>query len=231
MKSTLLTRTWLVVTALATVGLLIGLLGAQIVTARTAAFTAQATLAALPGPEITAAETPAFWEVLDAGQVTRSAAIVLADDRWLGGAALAAGVRKSTLTLTAGAIPQTTLITVTMKADSPGAANAALGSVLNDALGLAATVSGPFKLQIVTGPRVQSLEPNHIQLFGALGIAGLLVGAGAGLFISRSARTRLTPSPGEGKESLHPCPEALETTADMPMLYRVQQQSAARPIR
>lgn len=191
MNRPLLTRTGLVATVLALCGLLIGLLGAQALTGRGERFTAQATLAMLPGSDISVAETPAFWEVLNAGQATRSAAIVLADSRWLDGAALAAGVPRTTLTLTAGAIPQTTLITTTMKADSAGAANAALSSVLGDAVGFAATVSGPFRIQTVTPPTVQSLSPKRIQTMAALGIAGLLIGGGAGIFISRSARARL----------------------------------------
>ena len=186
MKPGLLGRMGLIATALALIGLMAGILVAYLLNGQGERHIAQATLAMLPGPEVAAAETPEFWEVLNAGQATRSAAIVLTDSRWLDSAALAAGVPKSTLTLTAGPIPQTTLITVTVKANSAGAAGAALGSVLNDAVGLAESVSGPFRLQTVTPPAVQSSAPKIIQTFAALGIAGLLIGAGAGVLISRS---------------------------------------------
>ncbi len=182
------TRPGFIAAALAMVGLLVGLSGAYVFNARTGQYRAQTTLAMLPGPEVQVVETPAFWEVLNSGQATRTAAVVLGDGRRLGAAASAAGVPRSTLSLSAGAVPQTTLITVTVKATSAAAAKAVLESVLNDAIGLASKVAGPFELQTATAIATKSLNPQRSQVFGALGIAGLLIGAGAGLLIGRSAR-------------------------------------------
>lgn len=189
MTRILLARTWLTVTTLATLGLLSGVLVADVFTDRSERYTAQATLAMVPGPEVPFDDASNYWDVLNRGQATRSAALVLEDIRWLDGAAAAAGVPKSELALSSGAIPETTLITVTMKADSARAAESALNSVLSEADGLAAKASGPFRLETIASPdgSATSLSPKPIQTIGALGIAGLLLGAGAGLLISRSA--------------------------------------------
>jgi len=162
-----------------------GILGGYVFTSRPDTYAARATLAMLPSPDVSVAETPAFWEVLNAGQATRSAAIVLGDNRWLDSAATAAGVRKSTLTLTAGAIPQTTLITISMKASSAAGARSALEAVLGDAVGLAAKTAGPFELRVISPPSVQTLSPMKNQVFAAASLAGFLAGAGIGLFIAR----------------------------------------------
>jgi hypothetical protein len=185
-----LARTWLFVTILATLGLVMGVVMADALSGREKRFTAQATLAMLPERNIPLEQVSSFWEVLNRGQATASAAIVLKDGRWLDSAAAAAGVPKSELTLSAGAIPDTTLITVTMKAQSARAAEAALDSVLADAVRPAAEIAGPFRLETVVPPdgSATAMAPTPIQMFGALGIAGLLVGAGAGLLVSRFIR-------------------------------------------
>lgn len=190
MRTGLLTRTGFTATALALAGGLLGVIGAHGFNGRPGQYSAGATLAMLPGPEVQVAETPAFWEVLNDGQATRTAAMVIGDDRWLVAAASAAGVPSSTITLTAGAVPQTTLISVTVKAGSAAAARAALDSVLVDAVGFAAKASGPFELQTVAAPAPKPLRPSDTQMLAALGGAGILIGAGSGVLISRSARKR-----------------------------------------
>jgi hypothetical protein len=189
-KRTLLARTWLV-TVFTAIGLAVGVLVAYIATGRAERFTAQATLAMLPAQDVPISQASNFWDVLNRGQATRSAAVVLEDESWLDVAASAAGVPKSDLSLSAGAIPDTTLITVTMKANSASSAEAALQAVLTNAVGPAATVSGPFRLQVVASAgSAHSMSPNPVQMFGAFGIAGLLVGAGVGLLATRSSRSR-----------------------------------------
>jgi hypothetical protein len=204
-KGNLLARTRLSVAALATIGLLIGVVGGYVYTSSTKRFTAQATLAMLPSPDIALTNTPNFWEVLNAGQSTRTAAIVLGDNRWLDAAASAAGVSKSSLTLAAGAIPQTTLISVTMKADSARDAEVALDSVVTNALGPAAAASGPYMLQPITSPdgNARSTSPGRVSTIGALAIAGLLVGAGGGLLLSRSAQRRSVRQRGPAATRKH----------------------------
>jgi len=192
-----------VVPILAALGMLIGLLAANALTGREERFRAEATLAMLPERNIPLEQVSSFWEVLNRGQATGSAAIVLKDSSWLDAAAQAAGVPKSQLTLSAGAVPDTTLITVTMTAQSARAAEVALESVLADATRRAAAVSGPFSLETIAPPAgsARAMGPAPIQMLGALGMAGLLAGAGAGLMVSRSVR---------GKRSVHHSDEVAE---------------------
>ena len=189
MITTLLARTRLVVTTLATIGLLTGVLVAY-VTVREERFMARATLAMLPAPEVPPEAALNFWEVLNRGQATRTAAIALEDPRWLGVAAEETNVSESELALSAGAIPNTTLINVTMEANSKWVAEQALNTVLKAGVSYAATVSGPFKLETITAVdgKADPMGPDRIKTLATLGIAGLLIGAGAGLFISRSAQ-------------------------------------------
>lgn len=196
MRSGLPGRTRFTATALAVAGGLLGVFAAHVYNGRPGQYTAQATLGMLPGPEVQVAETPAFWAVLNDGQATRTAAMVIGDKRWLLAAASAAGVPTSSLTLTAGAVPQTTLITVKVDAASATSAESALDAVLADAVGFAATVSGPFELRTVAAPAARPKRPSDAQVFGALGGAGMLLGVGAGMWISRSARRRADASDG-----------------------------------
>ncbi len=196
MTKTLLTRAWLTVSVFAAIGLMLGVLLMYVWVARAEKFAAQATLAMLPVQDVPASEASNYWEVLNRGQATRSAAVVLGDQSWLDGAASAAGVPKSDLALSAGAIPDTTLITVTMEAQSPNSAETALQAVLNNAVGTAAAVSGPFRLDVVASPSgsAHSMSASRVQMLGAFGIAGLLVGAGCGVLVSRSIRSRSSVS-------------------------------------
>jgi hypothetical protein len=189
-------RSWLMVVIFGLVGLAAGLIAAHLYSGTQERVKAQATLSMLPGPEVPASTLPDYWDVLNQGQPTRSAAIVLADTHWLNSAARAAGVPRSELELAAGAIPETSLITVTMKADSPEAAERALDSVLKQASSLAASASGPYILETVTPPigSARSIMPTQAQWVTGLGIGGFLVGAGLGLLISRWAQQRSSVS-------------------------------------
>ncbi|MBS1692143.1 MAG: hypothetical protein JST91_07980 [Actinobacteria bacterium] len=194
MNRTLLARTWLIATALAAIGLVAGgLAGTALAGREPQRYTAEATLAMLPSQQVPVTQAPGFWEVLSRGQATRSAAIMLADGKWLGDAAAAAGVPESQLSLQAGAIADTTLIDVMMRADTAQAAEAALDKVLADAVIPAATAAGPFRLEVVSAPggSAKTTGPAKIQVVGALAIAGLLVGGGLGLLVSRSVQKNL----------------------------------------
>lgn len=181
-------------TTLAAVGLLIGALIGYFATTRAERYSAQATLAMVPAADVPPDVALDFWEVLNRGQASRSAAVALGDSRWLAGASEATGVPASELSFSAGAIPDTTLITVTMEASSAWAAEAALDRVLADSVGYAAKVSGPFKLETigVAYDSANSLNPSLLQSQAMLGISGLMVGAGLGFVISRSAQGRST---------------------------------------
>jgi hypothetical protein len=185
--SKLLARSWLIVTVLSVAGLAGGLIAADMFNGGPTRVKAQATLTMMPGPDVPPENLPDFWEVLNQGQPTRSAAIILADSRWLRSAATTARVPQSELELAAGAIPETSLITVTMKAHSPGAAERALDSVLAQASTVAASSSGPYILETVSPPTgsARSIMPTPAQWHTGLGIGGFLVGAGLGLVITR----------------------------------------------
>lgn len=201
MNRALLARTWLVATALAAIGLLAGLVAANVVTGREPQrYVAEATLAMLPSQQVPVTQAPSFWEVLSRGQATRSAAIMLADHKWIETAASAAGVPAAQLSIEAGAIPDTTLIRVDMRADSASAAEVGLAAVLDQASKPAAAATGPFRLEVVASPAgsAQSLQSSRLQMYAALGIAGLLVGTGLGLLIGKPARRKAKPKSTSG---------------------------------
>ncbi|MGQ9406677.1 lipopolysaccharide biosynthesis protein [Mycolicibacterium gilvum] len=183
-------RRWRLVAACGVIGLLAGALLGSLVLGGTKRYTAEATLAMLPASYIPTSEAAGYWEVLNHGQATRSAALVLGQGTWLPTAAAAAGVAPSELSLTAGAVRDTTLIGVTIEANSPEAAEAALSSVLIDATGPATDISGPFRLEVIKSPvgSAQSINPSILQTAGAGGIAGLALGAGIGLLAGRRPR-------------------------------------------
>jgi hypothetical protein len=195
----LLARTWLVVAVLGAAGVICGVLAAHFVTTGADRYMARATLAMVPAPEVPPEDALDYWEVLNRGQATRSAAIALEDSRWLEGVASAAGASAAALSFTAGAIPDTTLITVTMTANSPEAAETSLDTLLTEAIPVAATVSGPFRIEPITEiyGSASSMSPDRLQVVATLGIAGLLIGAGVGLLISRSMQGRSSRRDGE----------------------------------
>lgn len=188
---------WTILAA-ALAGLLVGVLVAVLVTSSPPRYRAAATLALLPGPQLAAQELPDYWEVLSRGQATRTSALVLGQPRWLAAAALESGEPVDRLTLAAGAIPDTSLISVTMEADTSRAAELALRSVIQGGSGEAAAVSGPFALNVVSDPEgsAVSLAPNELPVLVAGGLAGLLIGAGAGLVVGRAVAGRRARRPG-----------------------------------
>jgi hypothetical protein len=194
LSKSILARTWIVIAVMAAIGLLVGVFGAHEYTARAERFMAEATIVMLPAPQLPDDVEAGYWEVLSRGQVTRSAAIVIGDSRWLDAAAARAGVPKSELALSAGAIPDTTLIDVTMQANSARAAELALEAVLGEGIGYAAKILGPFKLETISSVsgKPQSMVAQPRQMIGAFGLAGLLVGVGAALLIIRAAQRRST---------------------------------------
>ncbi len=186
-----LSRRWRLIAALcAVIGMVAGLLIGHVLLGHSKRYAAQATLAMLPASYIPTSEAAQYWDVLNHGQATRSAAIVFGQINWLQTAAAAADVPASELTLSAGAVRDTTLIDVSVEADSPKAAEAALSSVLSDASGPASAVAGPFRLEVVRQPAgsAQAMGPSNLQTYGAAGLAGLALGAGIGLLIGRRAR-------------------------------------------
>ena len=201
--SEFLPRARRLVVILAVLGLLLGSVTAYI-TLRQERFLAHATLAMLPGPNVPPEEALLFWEVLNRGQATRTAALTLQDPRWSGLISTQLGILPADFTLSAAAIPETTLIEVSVQANSAWAAERALSTVLADGVPYAASVSGPFVIETVNveyAPAT-SLSPTLMQQVAAFGLAGLLVGAGAGFLISRVTQRRKAPAEPAPVESV-----------------------------
>src|SRR5580765_4428146 len=144
-------RVWLnrIVVICALVGLAIGVAAALFCPLPTK-YRATAQVAMVAGTELTTAEASSYWEVLTQGQIPRTAAVAFSDPRWLQGAAAAAGVSETDLKLTAGAVPDTTLVSITADAPSAGAATAAVANLLKNATPEVGTISAPFKVHVVS---------------------------------------------------------------------------------
>lgn len=168
-------------------GLFLGLLAAFVLSGQTR-YTASATVAMLPGPKVGDDALANYWEVLNRGQATRTAATVIGQSRWLD----VIGANGQELTLSAGALPDTTLIDVEVQADSAAAARKALKGVLDASLPTAAKSSGPFALNVVssTDANITTQSPGRTQLLAVLGASGALAGGGLGLLWVRTLDRR-----------------------------------------
>jgi PST family polysaccharide transporter len=173
-------------------GLLLGLAGAFFLTSGPLTYRAHAVLAMLPAPSVSATEQAGVWEVLSRGQATRTGAIVLNQPQWLDQAAQQVGLAPEKLTMTAGAVPDTTLIDVTLDAPTPQVAERALTTVLARASDQAARVSGPFALDVIQ-PAAGTAEPlasSPVPTYLGLGLGGALIGVGVAFLLERALRTR-----------------------------------------
>ncbi|MFL0294912.1 hypothetical protein ACJH6J_28295 [Mycobacterium sp. SMC-18] len=178
-------RLWLnpLVAILAIIGgVLGGVAGTQLLNSATYRATAQVAL--VPGPDLTTADSSAYWEVLTQGQVPRTAATVLSDPRWQAGAAAAAGVDPSKLTLSAGAVPETTIVSITADAPSEHAAQTAVADLLEKATPEVKAVSAPFQLRVISPPSAVEMATSPIQLILIGAIVGLIVGAVVGIGVT-----------------------------------------------
>ncbi|MEQ6901080.1 Wzz/FepE/Etk N-terminal domain-containing protein [Nocardioides sp. YIM 152588] len=185
-RSVLRQSRWLVV-GLTVAGALLGIVAAAVVGEAPPRYLATATLAMTPAEGTRPAEIGGRWEVLSGGQATRTAAAVLGQQTWLDEAASRAGTEAADLGLEAGAVPDTTLITMRLTAGGEEAAATALASVIDQASDQAASVSGPFALVVVEEPsstELASLAGGWQRTF-VLTLAGGLVGYGLGLALTR----------------------------------------------
>ncbi|QZH66842.1 hypothetical protein [Mycolicibacterium farcinogenes] len=176
-------RLWLnpVVVACAVIGLVLGAVAGFLFPVSTT-YRATAQVALVPGPNLTTADASAYWEVLTQGQVSRTAAAVFSDPRWASSAASAAEVDESSLILTAGAVPDTTMVSITADAPSAHAAHAAVADLLAKATPEVSAVSAPFQVRVVSPPSgayAMTTSRSQLLLAGALG--GLIFGAVIGL--------------------------------------------------
>jgi hypothetical protein len=185
-------RLWLnpIVAICAVIGLVVGAVGGALFPVSTT-YRATAQVALVPGPNLTTADASAYWEVLTQGQVSRTAAAVFSDPRWGAGAASAAGVAESSLTLTAGAVPDTTMVSITADAPSAHAAQAAVADLLAKATPEVTAVSAPFQVRVVSPPNgASAMTTSRTQLILAGALGGLIFGAAVGMGVTWLRRRR-----------------------------------------
>lgn len=183
-----MTKRRMLIAICAIVGAVLGALAGAVATPSGSRYIAAANVALVPAPELTMIEASDFWEVLTRGQVTRTAAVIYDDPRWLPDAADTAKVPRGYLTLTASALPETTILTVTVTAGSATAAETALNTVLTAATPEVSSLAAPYFVKVMW-PQESSAyaEPaaSRTQMAAAGALGGLLIGAGLGWFLRR----------------------------------------------
>ena len=172
----------------ALVGAALGVVLGFVAAPHSSRYTASADIALVPAADLTTVEASNFWEVLTRGQISRTAAVVYADPRWLPSAANAAKVPQSELTLDAAALPETTVLTVTVTAHSSAAAEAALNGVLTTATPEVTSLVAPYVVKVMWPPKGSATPvpaPSRAQVAAAGALGGLLVGGSIGWFVIR----------------------------------------------
>ncbi|MUL45448.1 hypothetical protein FZI85_07680 [Mycobacterium sp. CBMA293] len=186
-------RLWLnpIVAICAVIGVIAGgIAGALFPISTTYRATAQ--IAMVPGPGLTTAESSAYWEILTHGQVSRTAAAVFSDPRWTAGAVSAAGVSASDLKLTADAVPDTTMVSITADAPTRHAADAAVEHLIENAMPEVSAVSAPFHVRVVSPPDGgTAVATSRTQVILAGVVGGLVIGSALGIGLAwRRTRER-----------------------------------------
>jgi len=138
-------------------------------------FTATATVVMSPDPAKSGGDVTAFWSVLDRGQITRQAAALLKDPRWLPEAAAAADVPQSDLSLDAYMLAETMILKVTVTSTSLKSADAALNEVLRVATPSVEQRVEPFTIGVMWPPEGNA-QPLPVPSASQVGAAGALWG-------------------------------------------------------
>lgn len=178
----------LVIVIFALVGLVVGAGLAAFAAPKSSQYQIAAHVALVPAPDLTTVEASNFWEVLTRGQMTRTAAILYQDGRWLPSAAKVAKEPQSSLTLTAAALPETTMLNITMTANSAASAEAALNDVLTNATPEVSALVQPYFVKVIWPPKGGAWPlpaPGGTQLAAGGGLGGFLLGGALGFFFSR----------------------------------------------
>jgi len=155
-------------------------------------YRAQTQLVLLPGPLVPTEEVAAYWDALSSGQGARIAAEVLGQRRWVAPAAQAAEVPAESISVSAGAVSDTSLIDVGVEAGSPQAAEQAVAALVREARPVVEQVSGPYVLEVVQpvgGSATRTGTPLP-QTLAVVGVSGLVLGCGVALVIVRRRLSR-----------------------------------------
>lgn len=194
-----MTKRRLAIALFAVVGAFIGAVFGVLMTPNTVRYGAWADVVLVPPPELSSAEASSFWEVLTGGQISRTAAIIYGDARWLPPAAAAAGVPQRALDVEAYALPETTMLVVTAQADSQAAADSALDSVLTTATPEVSSVLSPYFVKVLWPRQDDPITgPGKKQFAAAGALGGLLVCGGLGWLL---VRRRFGPAAGDNTSS------------------------------
>ena len=191
------------IAAFAVIGALLGTALGFLLAPHPHRYQATARVALLPAPDLTIGEASPFWEVLTRGQISRTAAVLYNDQRWMPSAANAAKVPQSELSLTAAALPDTTILTVTIEAGSAAAAEAALNDVLTKATPEVTQMTAPYAVKVLwpqEGSAAPVPIPGRTQVAAAGALGGLLIGGGVG-WLTLRARQRRDTAPATGARS------------------------------
>ncbi|MGB0970785.1 MAG: hypothetical protein ACPGVG_07465 [Mycobacterium sp.] len=200
-----MTKRRLIVCLFALVGAVIGAVLGALAAPQTSRYEAWANVVLVPPPELALAEASSFWEVLTGGQVTRTAAILFQDAHWLSAAASAAEVPQSELTVAAYALPETTMLTVTVQANSEGAAHSALHSVLTTATPEVSSVVVPYFVRVLWPQQGSPVPgPSRVQFAAAGVLGGFLVSGGLGWLFLRWRGRQADLVEEESDEAVHP---------------------------
>jgi hypothetical protein len=168
-------------------------------------YRAETKVALLPGRNVPPQELASAWEALSRGQAARIAAEVLQQRRWIAPVALYAGVPPASISITAGAIVDTSLVTVGVEAGSSQAAEQAADDLVREARPVVEEVSGPFVLEILqpAAGGAKSIGTPLSQLLVVAGAVGLLIGSGGALMVIRNRPSWTDPrgaAPGVSRE-------------------------------
>lgn len=192
-----MTRFRVFIAVCALIGAVVGAVLGYVLSPHPHRYKATANVALLPAADLTTVEASNFWEVLTRGQVSRTAAVVFDDPRWLTSAANTAKVPLDELSLDAAALPETTMLSVTVVANTAGAAEVALNDVLTTAAPEVASLTAPYVVKVVWPPKGSAVPvplPGHLQVAAAGALGGFLVGGGLGWLVMRR---RGAGTPGE----------------------------------
>jgi capsular polysaccharide biosynthesis protein len=187
-----MTKYRIVLAAVALIGAVLGAALGFLLAPTAHRYKASANVGLLPAASLTPADASAFWEVLTRGQISRTAAVLYNDPRWLPSAANAAKVSPDELSVTASALPDTTMLTVTAEANSAAAAESALNDVLATATPEVTSLSNPFAVKVLWPAQASAVSvpvPSSLQVAAAGGLGGALVCVGIGWIVLRSRRT------------------------------------------
>ena len=195
----------LIVLLVALVGAVIGAALGALLTPQSSRYEAWANVVLVPPTNLSLGEASSFWEVLTNGQISRTAAILYYDERWLPSAAEAANIPQNELTVSAYALPETTMLTVLVEASSSAAAESALNDVLTTATPEVSSVLAPYFVKVLwpeKGSPVPVAGPGKTQFAAAGALGGLLVCGGLAWLFLRRRQTRAgqAENPGEAEK-------------------------------